>query len=151
MGVELALLGQMQPRGDLENEWVMFDHVKRIKDWTTIGIRVYDPKYRKVMTIAVCDMQSESYDEQQRLWLSMIDILEKHGVQNANFKGFMYDNAHANFSAVKTMFGSGIPLEPMENRERTYQFHWRMFLERHTKQLIKSDLQSNHMHFCQDY
>jgi hypothetical protein len=45
------------------------------------------------MTTAICDMQSESPDAQQQLWLSMIDILEKHGVQNANFKGFMCDNA----------------------------------------------------------
>jgi hypothetical protein len=40
----------------------MFDHVKRVKDWTTMGIDVYDPEYRKVMTIAVCDMQSEIVD-----------------------------------------------------------------------------------------
>jgi hypothetical protein len=63
----------------------------------------------------------------------------------------MYDNAQANFSVVRTIFGSGIPSEPMENRERTCQFHWRMSLEWHTKQLIRYDLQSDHMHLCQDY
>jgi hypothetical protein len=118
----------------------MFDHVKRVKDWTTIGVHVYDPEYRKVMTIVVCDMQSESFDAQQRLWLSMIDILEKYGVQNANFKGFMCDSAQANFNAIRTIFGFGIPSEPMENMERTCQFHWRMSLEQHTKQLIRFDL-----------
>jgi hypothetical protein len=40
----------------------MFDHVKRVKDWTTMGNHVYDPDYRKVMTIAVYDMQSETAD-----------------------------------------------------------------------------------------
>jgi hypothetical protein len=39
----------------------------------------------------------------------------------------------------------------MENRERTYQFYWRMSLERCTKQLSRSDLQSDHMSLCQDY
>jgi hypothetical protein len=83
----------MQLGGDLENEWIIFDHVKRVKDWTTMGVHVYDPEYREIMTFDVCDMQSESSDAQQQLWLSMIDILEKHGVQNANFKGFMCDSA----------------------------------------------------------
>jgi hypothetical protein len=52
----VSLVCRMQPGGDLENEWVMFDYVKRVKDWTTFGVHVYDPEYRKVMTIAVCDM-----------------------------------------------------------------------------------------------
>jgi hypothetical protein len=77
---------------------------------------------------------------QQQLWLSIIDILEKHGVHNTKFKGFMCDSLQAKFSAVRTIFGSGNPSEPMENRERTCQFHWRIFLERHTKQVIRSDL-----------
>jgi hypothetical protein len=37
----------------------MFDHVKRITYWTTMAYHVYDPKYYKVMTITVCDMQYE--------------------------------------------------------------------------------------------
>jgi hypothetical protein len=28
---------RMQPRGDLENAWLMFDHVKRVKEWTTMA------------------------------------------------------------------------------------------------------------------
>jgi hypothetical protein len=55
-GSGLSLGHRMQPGGDLENEWVMFDHIKRIKEWTTFGVHVYDPNYRSVMTIAVCDM-----------------------------------------------------------------------------------------------
>jgi hypothetical protein len=37
----------------------MFDHVKRVQEWTTMVYHVYDVAYCKVMTIAVCDMQSE--------------------------------------------------------------------------------------------
>ena len=29
--------------GDLELQWVMFDHVKRINHWTTLGVHIYDP------------------------------------------------------------------------------------------------------------
>jgi hypothetical protein len=42
-GSGVSLVKRMQPGGDLENEWVMFDHVKRVKDWTTMGVHVYDP------------------------------------------------------------------------------------------------------------
>jgi hypothetical protein len=66
-GSRVSLVRRMQPGGDLENEWVMFDHVKRIKEWTTMGVHMYDPEYRKVMTIVVCDMQLESSDAQQQL------------------------------------------------------------------------------------
>jgi hypothetical protein len=48
----------MQPGGDLEDAWMMFDHVKRIKKWTTMACHVYDSTYCRVMIIAVCDMQS---------------------------------------------------------------------------------------------
>ena len=50
------IVRRMQPGGDLEYEWVMYDHLKRMEDWTTTDIHIYDPKFRKVVTIAVCDM-----------------------------------------------------------------------------------------------
>jgi hypothetical protein len=50
------LVKRMQPGGDLKNTWFMFDHVKRVKEWTTMACHVYDAAYCKVMTIAVCDM-----------------------------------------------------------------------------------------------
>ena len=34
----------------------MYDHVKRMVGWTTMEIHVYDLEFRKVVTIAVCDM-----------------------------------------------------------------------------------------------
>jgi hypothetical protein len=150
-GSGVNLVPRVQSRGDLENEWVMFDHVKRVKDWTTFGLHVYDSEYRKVMTIAVCDIQSERADTQERVWLSMLSILEKHGLMNINFKGFMYDSAQENFNVVRVIFGSGDPTIPMVNKERTCLFHWKMALERHTKQLIRPDLQIEHIRLCQEY
>jgi hypothetical protein len=49
----------MQPTRDLQNPWIMFDHVKRVVDWTTMACHVYNPASCKVMTITICDMQSE--------------------------------------------------------------------------------------------
>jgi hypothetical protein len=30
-GFGMHLVGQMQPGGDLQDAWIMFDHVKRVK------------------------------------------------------------------------------------------------------------------------
>jgi hypothetical protein len=49
----------MQLGGDLEHAWIMFNHVKRVKNWTTMACHVYNSVYCRVMTIAVYDMQSE--------------------------------------------------------------------------------------------
>jgi hypothetical protein len=53
------LVRRMQRGGDLENAWIMIDHVKRVKQWTTMACHVYDSAYCRVMTIAVCDIQLE--------------------------------------------------------------------------------------------
>ena len=59
-GSGVDLVRRMQLGGDLALQFVMFDYVKRINGWTTLGVHVYDPIYCKVMTICVCDMKSES-------------------------------------------------------------------------------------------
>jgi hypothetical protein len=58
-GSGVDLVKRMQPGGDLEDAWMMFDHVKRVKKWTTMACHVYDSTYCHVMTITVCDMQLE--------------------------------------------------------------------------------------------
>jgi hypothetical protein len=116
-----------------------------------MGIHIYDPDYRKVMTITVCNMQSEVADVQERVWLSLLNVLDKNGVTKVNFKGFMCDSVQANFNAVRVLFGSRDPKVPMVNTERTCLFHWKMALERHTKQLTKPELQSEHIRLCQEY
>jgi hypothetical protein len=59
LGSGVDLVKHMEPGGDLENTWLMFDHVKHVQEWTTMACHVYDVAYCKVMTITVCDMQSE--------------------------------------------------------------------------------------------
>jgi hypothetical protein len=60
LGSGVDLLKRMQPGGNLENVWLMFDHVKRVQEWTTMACHIYDATYCKVMTIAICDMQLEA-------------------------------------------------------------------------------------------
>lgn len=44
-GSGVNLVKRMQRGGDLEDIWVMFDHYKRVKHWTTMGCHVYDSTY----------------------------------------------------------------------------------------------------------
>ena len=84
--------------------------------------------------------------------MDVIDVvMEKHGVTDVNFAGFIVDNAQANFNVVREVFGSGEKTQPMLGRERTCQFHWSQTLERHTKQLIKPELQEVHRRLCHEY
>jgi hypothetical protein len=90
------LVKRMQPGSDLEDAWMMFDHVKRIKKWTTMACHVYDSTYYRLMTIAVCNMQSEDTTAQSVLWKNFNVVLTRHGVPEPKFKGFMADSAQAN-------------------------------------------------------
>jgi hypothetical protein len=79
----------------MENLWIMFDHVKRLRDWTTMACHVYDNRYCKVLTIACCDMQSEDGATQVLFWENLNAVMAENGVPNVNFKGFMADSAQA--------------------------------------------------------
>ena len=99
-GSGVDLVKRMQAGGDLQCAWMMFDHVKRVKEWTTMACHVYDSLYCKVMTIAVCDMQSEDCTAQVLFWRNLNLVVQRHGVDDIQFKGFMADSAQANWNAV---------------------------------------------------
>ena len=124
LGSGVDLVRRMQRGGNLEFEFIMFNHVKRVLLWTTLGAHVYDPAHCKVMTIYCCDMKSKMAEHQKQMWLSLISIMEKHGVRDVNFAGFMAESGHANFNAVCEVFGSGDKSKPMVGKERICQFHW---------------------------
>jgi hypothetical protein len=150
-GSGVDLVRRMQPGGKLQNAWLMFDHVKRVKEWTTMACHVYDTEYKKVMTIAMCDMQSEDTEVQIQFWKSLNTVMERHGVANPNFKGFMADSAMANWNAVRIVYGSGSAKEEMENRERTCLLHWSSSLHKHNQKYIKQALQQQHISLCKQY
>jgi hypothetical protein len=68
-GSGVDLVKRMQPGGDLQDARVMFDHVKRVKRYTTFACHVYDFVYCKVMTIAICDMMSETKEAQNTIFV----------------------------------------------------------------------------------
>ena len=100
-GSGVHLVNRMQPGRDLEHAWIMFDHVKRFKSWTTMACHVYDSSYYRVMTITVCDMQSENAAAQMVFWKNINDVMTRHGVPSPKFKGFMANSVQENWNAVR--------------------------------------------------
>ncbi len=130
----------------------MFDHVKHVQGWTTIGCHVYDMTYCKVLTIATCDMESNDVDSQVLMWSSLTRLVKKVGIiENVNFKGFMANNAQTNFNAMMRMFGFGDPTIPMVGRKHICLMHWVWSMEVHIRHLIKVDLLKEHKRLCHQY
>jgi hypothetical protein len=77
-GVDIVMC--MQLGRDLENAWIMFDHVKHVQGWTTMGCHVCDMAYCKVLTIDICDMQSEDVDSQILMWSSLTRLVKNVGI-----------------------------------------------------------------------
>lgn len=94
----------------------MFDHVKRVKALTTVACYLYDSTYCRVMTIAVCDMESEDIAAQMVLWKNLNAVIAGHGICDKNFKGFMVDNVQANWNSVRIVYESGDVSEPMSKK-----------------------------------
>ena len=150
-GSGVDLVKRMQPGGDLQNGWIMFDHVKRVADWTTMACHVYDPEYKRVMTIATCDMQSEDTEVQVHFWRSWNAVMARYGINHPNFKGFIANSAMANWNAVRIVYRSGIASEKMENRERTCLLHWSTSLHKRTQKHIKEAFHQQHITLCKQY
>lgn len=93
LGNGVEFVERLQARGDTENSCIVFDHVKRFKDWTTMACHVYDIKYCKVMTIACCDMQSKDDTIQILLRERLNFFIVEDEVLNMNFKDFMMNSA----------------------------------------------------------
>jgi len=134
----------MQPGGDLEDAWIMFYHVRRVKEWTTIAYHVYDTSYCHVMTIVVFYMQSEDVVAQCNFWTNLNIVMGRYGITLPYFKGFMADSTQANWNAVRVIYRSSDPSKPMPNREHTCLFHWTQSIEKHTKANIHANLQDQY-------
>ena len=111
----------------------------------------YNSRYCGVMTIVVCDMQSEDCEAQCIMWTCLNEVMARHGLKPVNFKGFIVDSAGANWNAVRKIYSSGDPHTMMEDHEQTCLLHWLTSLNRHTDNYIKSEFQEQHRVICEQY
>ena len=137
----MDLVKRMQVEENMENLWIMFDHVKYLKDWTTFACYVYDSKCCKMLTIACYDMQFKDGVTQMLFWKKLNFVMLENGVSIVNFKVFMANNSHANWNTVRKIHGVGDPSLPMVGRERTCFFHWSQSLDKVMKKYIMTSLQ----------
>lgn len=144
-GVELV--NKMRPKGELGGCWVFFDFVKRMHDWTTMACHVYNPFVREMQTIAIGDFKVEDTESQILFWTLLNMVMEKEGYKKACFKGFMADEAQANWRAVRTVFNGG-PENVMVGRERSCSFHWEQSMHHHAKKCIPSYSQEEFKSRC---
>jgi hypothetical protein len=134
---DVYLVHQMQPKGDLQNAWMMFKHVKHVKGWTTIACHVYESEYCKVLTIIVWHVV-----KRHKSSMYPLDKIEWHyGKErhcNPNFKGFMVDSAKANWNIVYIVYGSGDSTMHMMTRNELVNFiYWTQSMDKDIKQSIK--------------
>ena len=85
------------------------------------------------------------------LWKNLNHVMDRHGISNLEFKGFMANSAQANWNVIRIVYGSGDPKVPIDDCGRTCFFHWIQLLEKYTKQFILHDLQDQHSHLCLQY
>ena len=117
LGSDVDLVKQMQLGGDLQDTWMMFDHVKCVKKWKTMACHVYNSTYCRVLTIAICDMQSKDATAQSVLWKNFNVVLMRYGIPEPKFKGFMVDGTQAKWKAIRIIYGSGDATIPMKDQK----------------------------------
>lgn len=103
-GSRVDLVKRMQVGGDHKNAWIIFDHFKCVKAWTTMACHVYNSAFYRVVTIALCHMQSEDVAAKTLLWRNLNVVMARHGVPITYFKGFMANIAQANWNAVRMIW-----------------------------------------------
>jgi hypothetical protein len=85
-GVELV---KRMTKGDLRTFWVMFDHIKKVHGWTTIGAHAYYPFCHRLLTIVLCEMKVKDFGSQSLYWTSLNEHVMWVGLPKTNFHGFM--------------------------------------------------------------
>lgn len=97
---------------------------------------MYDSKYCNLLTIACYDMQFEDDIPQIFFWENLDSTLTKNRVVNVNFKGFIANNAHANWIVNTKIYSEGEPILPVVGCKRTPFFHWSQRLDKVTQKYI---------------
>lgn len=134
------LVNKMRPGGELSDCWICFDFVKRMRDWTTMACHVYNPYVQEMQTIAIGDFKVEDTEAQTLFWTLLNNVMKKEGYKKPEFKGFMADEAQANWRAIRTVYNGG-PDNVMIGQERSCLFHWEQSLQQHCKKCIPSHCQ----------
>ena len=127
---QLAVEMDVQGTGFLREEFAFLD-VKhdRCREYKTATLWTYHPSMRKLLRLAVMDNEAENTKNLTVLWCIFNNMLQEETGQ-ADYKfnpiGFIADEHHANFKAIKEVFG-----EVGAKKIKTCEFHYKQSVERH--------------------
>jgi len=131
---EMALSMDRDRKKFLSNEYAFVD-VKhnRCRDFKAVTLWTYHPAMRKVVRLAIMDVEEENSDNLTTFWLLFNGMLREVSGDDQylfNPTGFISDEHHANFHAIYRVFGSG-----GKDRIRTCEFHYSQTVQRHARYL----------------
>ena len=86
VGSGIDFVKRTQPGGDIQNEWVMLEHVKKSEGVNNPQNSCLRPRLLQGHDNCGLRHASETTEVLEWVWLLMLNILEKHGVTNENFK-----------------------------------------------------------------
>jgi hypothetical protein len=65
------------------------------------------------------------------MWRKLNQVMFRFGLANPNFKGFIADNAQANWNVVCIVYSFEDAFMKMVDKEQTYSFHWTQMFDKH--------------------
>ena len=126
IGVEMDTSGT----GFMRDEYAFVDAKHdRCRDYKTLTLWTYHRSMRKLLRLAVMDVEQENTESLTRFWNvfnSMLQDFTGDPMYMFNPVGFIADEHHANFRAIKAVFG-----ESGAKRIKTCEFHYKQCVQRH--------------------
>lgn len=103
------------------------------RDFKTITLWTYHPVLRKLLRIAVMEVEHENTENLTTFWQILNDMLRKVSADSSrvfNPAGFVADEHHANWNSIRHVFGNDAV-----NRTVSCEFHYRQSVHRHARTL----------------
>ena len=129
---ELALAMDINNSNVLNSEYAYVD-VKhnRCRGYKTLTLWTYHPVMRKLLQIAVMEIEKENSENLSTFWTVLNSMLEESSGKKGylfNPCGFVADEHHANWISIQSVFGRG-----MLDRMVSCEFHYKQSVQRHAK------------------
>jgi len=103
----------------------------RCQNYRTITLWTYHPTMRRILRLAVMDVEKENTEGLTILCITFNRMLQDHtGKDNYMFNpvGFVCDEHHANFRSIQAVFGDDVL-----PRVKTCEFHYKHCVQRHSR------------------
>jgi hypothetical protein len=134
---KLAIEMDRDSNGLLNGEYAYIDAKHdRCRGYKSLTLWVQHPVYRKLLTLAVMDVEAEDTANLTRFWQILNEMLQEVSTRNDyvfNPKGFVADENAANWRSIAAVFG-----EEKVKSVVSCEFHYKQSVQRHARQLRES-------------